>query len=225
MTERRAPAPQPSYRLIPSRFPPVPLFETVASADDLPAVMELAGWTNDRLTPERLGRLPKADWVHGRPNASVVLAAFLHVSPTGSRFNGPDLGAWYAAADLRTAVAEVGHHLRREVIASRRRELRRTYRAYSARLIGDYLDIRGETTARPDLYAPDSYVASQAFGEAARKAGENGLLFASVRLAGGENVAAYRPRNVLDVVQTDHFEIVVQATGRLIDARRLRAEA
>ena len=225
MTERHAPAPQPSYRLIPSRFPPIPLFETVATAADLPAVMELAGWTNDRLTPERLGRLPKEDWVHGRPNASVVLAAFLHVSPTGSRFNGPDLGAWYAAADLRTAIAEVGHHLRREAIASRRRELRRTYRAYSARLAGDYLDIRDMKETRPDLYAPDNYAASQAFGEAARKAGEDGILFASVRLSGGENVVAYRPRNVLDVVQADHFEIVVQASGRFIDARRLRVEA
>lgn len=225
MTERHAPAPQPSYRLIPSRFPPIPLFEAVTSADDLSAVMELAGWTNDRLTPERLGRLPKEDWVHGRPNASVVLAAFLHVSLTGSRFNSPDLGAWYAAADLRTAIAEVGHHLRREAIASRRRELRRTYRAYSARLAGEYLDIRGETATRADLYAPDSYAASQVFGEAARKAGEDGILFASVRLSGGENVVAYRPRNVLDVVQADHFEIVIQATGRFIDARRLRVEA
>jgi hypothetical protein len=225
VTSPHAPAPQPSYRLIPSRFPPIPLFETVASADDLPAVMELAGWTNDRLTPERLARLPPEDRVHGRPNASVVLAAFLHVSPTGSRFNGPDLGAWYAAADLRTAIAEVGHHLRREAVASRRRELRRTYRAYSARLAGDYLDIRGQTATRPDLYAADNYAASQAFGEAARKAGEDGILFASVRLQGGENVVAYRPRHVLDVVQADHFEIVVRSTGRLIDARRLRVEA
>jgi len=225
VTAGRAPAPQPSLRLIPSRFPPVPLFETVASDEDLPAVMELVGWTNDRLVPERLARLPPEDRVHGRPNASVVLAAFLHVSPTGSRFNGPDLGAWYAAADLRTAVAEVGHHLRREAVASRRRELRRTYRAYSARLDGDYLDIRHLRAERADLYAPDSYAASQIFGEAARKAGEDGILFQSVRLPGGENVAAYRPRKVLDVTQADHFEIVVQASGRLIDARRLRAEA
>ncbi len=219
MTAQRAPAPQPSLRLIPSRFPPVSLFETVASAADLPAVMELAGWTNDRLVPERLGRLPKEDWVHGRPNASVVMAAFLHVSPTGSRFNGPDLGAWYAAADLRTAAAEVGHHLRREAVASRRRELRRTYRSYSARLDGDYLDIRDRRTERPDLYAPDSYAVSQRFGEAVRAGGGDGILFASVRLAGGENVAAYRPRNVLDVTQADHFEIVVQA-----EARRMRVE-
>jgi hypothetical protein len=219
VTAKHAPAPQPSLRLIPSRFPPVSLFETVASAEDLPAVMELAGWTNDRLVPERLARLPKEDWVHGRPNASVVMAAFMHASPTGARFNGPELGAWYAAADLRTAAAEVGHHLRREAVAARKRELRRTYRSYSARLAGDYLDIRALREARPDLHASDSYAASQRFGEAVRAGGGDGILYSSVRLAGGENVAAYRPRNILDVTQADHFEIVVQA-----DARRMRVE-
>ena len=220
----RSPAPQPTHRLIPSRFPPVSLFETVATADDLPAVMELAGWTNDRLLAERLQRLPKAEWVHGRPNASIVMAAFMHVAPTGSRFNGPDLGAWYAAGDLRTAVAEVGHHLRREAMASRRRELRRTYREYTARLEGDFLDIRPERAARPDLYAADSYAASQPFGEAARKAGETGILFESVRRTGGDNVAAYRPSRILDVTQAGHFEIVVWPDRKLIDARRLRVD-
>ena len=88
-------APQPSHRLIPSQYPPIGLFDTVATAADVEAVMELAGWTNDRLVPERLHRLPESEWVHGRANSSIVLAAFLHVAPGGSRFNGPDLGAWY----------------------------------------------------------------------------------------------------------------------------------
>ena len=56
-----APAPQPSYRLIPSRYPPVGLFDTVSTAADLEAVMELAGWTNDRLVKERVARLPPGE--------------------------------------------------------------------------------------------------------------------------------------------------------------------
>ena len=60
MTEAHTRAPRPTWRLIPSRFPPVGLFDTVATAADLEAVMELAGWTNDRLVPERIARLPKA---------------------------------------------------------------------------------------------------------------------------------------------------------------------
>ena len=53
----------PTYRLIPSRYPPLSAFESVTSADDLEAVMELEGWTNDRLVAERVARLPKAEWV------------------------------------------------------------------------------------------------------------------------------------------------------------------
>jgi hypothetical protein len=79
--------------------------------------MDLVGWTNDRLVVGRIARLPQSEWVYGVPNASIVMAAFLHFAPGGMRFNGPDLGAWYAADDIRTAAAEVGHHLRRETVA------------------------------------------------------------------------------------------------------------
>ena len=72
-------------------------FEAVGKAEDLAAVMELEGWTNDRLVAHRLRRLDPAEWVFGRSNASVVMAAFLHGGVEGSRFASPDLGAWYAA--------------------------------------------------------------------------------------------------------------------------------
>ena len=103
-------APSPAYRFIPSQFPPIGLFDTVATAADLSAVMELVSWTNDRLVADRIDRLPQSEWVYGVPNSSIVMAAFLHVAPGGMRFNGPELGAWYAADDVRTAAAEVGHH-------------------------------------------------------------------------------------------------------------------
>ncbi len=223
MRRARAPAPHPSLRLIPSRFPPIVPFETVATAADLEAVMELVGWTNDRLLAERVARLPRGEWVYGRPNASIVMAAFLHPAPGGMRFNGPDLGAWYAAAALVTASAEVGHHLRREAAATGLPELRRQYRCYVARLAGAYLDIRGQEGALADIYAPDSYAASQIFGEAERASGGAGILYDSVRHQGGLNLVAHRPRNVQDVVQADHVEITVRAAERRIDVRRLTA--
>lgn len=210
-------APRPSHRLIPSQYPPIGLFDTVATTADLEAVMELAGWTNDRLVPERLHRLPQSDWVHGRPNSSIVLAAFLHVAPGGSRFNGPDLGAWYASADVRTAAAEVAHHLRREAVARSVSEVSRVYRSYSARLDGAFHDARGESA----LHDPQSYEASQAFGEAQRQAGTDGIVYDSVRHRGGVNAAAYRPSKILDVVQAEHFEIAVRAGEPRIEVRRL----
>ena len=218
-----ASAPDPTFRLIPSRFPPIGLFDTVATAADLAPVMELAGWTNDRLVAERIARLPQSEWVYGRANASVVMAAFLHVPPGGLRFNGRDLGAWYAAAALPTAIAEVGHHLRREAVATAATALTRQYRTYTARLEGAYLDLRGQQAARPEIFASDSYGASQTLGESIRASGGAGILFDSLRHAGGLNVVAHRPRNILDVTQGDHFEIRVEAATRRIDARRLAA--
>ncbi len=73
MTEVYGPSPHPTFRLIPSRFPLVGLFDTVATAADLAAVMELAGWTNDRLVAERIVRLPQADWVYGRQDTERTL--------------------------------------------------------------------------------------------------------------------------------------------------------
>ena len=153
----------------------------------------------------------------GRANASIVMAAFLHAAPGGGRFNGPDLGAWYASADQTTAVAEVGHHLRREAVARQQPSLRRTFRAYTSRLNGRYLDIRGST--RPDLYAYDSYTAGQEFGEAERARG--GFVYDSVRRQGGINVVAYRPSKVTDVMQAEHFDVAVSAVARRIEVTRL----
>lgn len=221
--EKLVAAPRPAHRLVPSRFPPIGLFDTVATAADAAAVMELAGWTNDRLVAERIDRLPRDQWVYGRANASIVMASFLHVAPGGMRFNGPDLGAWYAAASIVTAAAEVGHHLRREAAARSVKGMRRTYRNYTAVLIGDYRDIRGRQAALPGAYASDSYEAAQAFGEGVRASQASGLLYDSLRHRGGCNIVAYRPVGVTEVVQAEHFEISVEAASRRIEVRKLSA--
>lgn len=223
MTDRYSDAPKPSYRVIPSRFPPISVFDTVATASDLEAVMDLAGWTSDRLVADRLARLDRGEWVFGQPNASIVMAAFLHVAPSGMRFNSAELGAWYAAAELDTAVTEVAHHLRREAAARSSATETRTYRVYTCVLEGSYLDIRGERTERRELYDPASYAASQAFGEAIRSAGGNGLVYDSIRKAGGTNVVAHRPRNVTRIAQSLHLRITVRAGSRRIEVEKLSA--
>jgi hypothetical protein len=183
--------------------------------------MELVGWTNDRLVADRIDRLPQGEWVYGVPNASIVMAAFLCVAPGGMRFNGSELGAWYAADDLRTAAAEVGHHLRREAAARSVATMSRIYRAYTATLLGDYLDIRGQQVSRPDVYASERYDAPQKLGEDVRASGGAGLLYDSLRRRVGTDVVAHRPRNIVEIVQTDHFEIAVSAASRVIDVRKL----
>jgi RES domain-containing protein len=217
-------APSPAWRLIPSRFPPISAFDNVAAAADLEALMELEGWTNDRLVAERLARLPRDEWVYGTPNASVVMASFLHAPLAGSRFNGPELGAWYASAGLVTAIAEVAHHLRREAVARSALEMRRTFRCYVSRLLSrDYRDIRGQQQHRTDLYDAQSYSASQVFGAAVRAAGHAGIVYDSLRHQGGTNVVTFRPRLIVDVTQADHYDLIVPVEGKVI-ARRLRTD-
>ena len=218
----RARVDTPTYRLVPSRFPPISAFETVASAADLELVLELEGWTNDRLVVERLARLDQSEWVYGVANASVVMASFLHAASGGLRFTSGDLGGWYAATSIETAVAEVSHHLRREAANAGMPEFRGEYRTYKARIDGEMIDIRGADASHPGLYSKASYTDSQAFGEATRAAGETGIIFDSVRHVGGTNVVAYRPKRILDVTQADHYELLVPVVGKIV-VRRLAA--
>jgi len=209
-------APEVTHRVIPSRFPPVATFERVARPEDLAAVMELEGWTNDRLVAHRLRRLAPGDWVFGVPNASVVMAAFLHGSPSGARFNGPDLGAWYCAAEEKTALVEVLNGLRREVVLSALTEKTEEYRVYLARMVGDFVDIRGGGEA---LHDPDDYRSGQVFGEAVRAGDRAGISYDSVRDKGGWNLVCYRPRNVQDIRQGAHWRARVGETGKVLVER------
>ena len=208
-------APERTHRLIPSRFPPIGAFEKVTSPRDLDPVLELEGWTNDRVVAPRLRRLPESEWVYGRVNASVVMAAFLHGAPQGTRFAGPDLGAWYAASALETAVLEVANGIRREIALSALEQKTEELREYTARLEGTFVDIRG---TRPDLHDPDpaGYPAAQVFGRSVRAGPHDVIAYDSVRHPGGVNWVSYRPTRVHDVLQARHFRIVVPRSGKVV---------
>lgn len=212
-------APAGTTRLIPSRFPPIPAFDSVTTADDLDAVMELEGWTNDRLVAPRLARLPRAEWVFGRPNASVIMATFLHGSPGGLRFSDECLGAWYGSTHLNTALLEVANGLRKEIALSALTQKSESYRQYRSDLAGAYVDIFG---SHPEYHDPDeaSYPVSQAFGQ--RVQDEHiraGIRYESVRHPGNENWVCFRPPLVLNVTQADHFRIEVPRSGRVVIRR------
>jgi hypothetical protein len=71
----------------------------------------------------------------------------------------------------------------------------RIYWAYTATLLGDYLDITGQQPARPDAYASERYSASQKVGEDIRNSGGAGLLYDSLRRRNGVNVVAHTRRS------------------------------
>jgi hypothetical protein len=197
-----------THRLIPSRYPPVGIFDAIAAPEDLEVVLELEGWTNDRVSAELgvIRRIPSAEWAIDRPMANVIMAAFCHPHPRGGRFNNSDLGAWYAAGSLDTAHAEIIHHRTRELEEIGVLDARVEMRDYLADMDAQFHDIRGDDPAFAPLYDPDSYDASQHFAGPLRAVGSNGVLYRNVRHAGGECVACFRPLLVANVRQAGHFE-------------------
>jgi len=198
-----------THRLIASRWPTIGVFDTVASADDLEAALLLASLTDDRVneTLTRLGRLDRSEWLTGGPGATLVMAAFCHPAPGGGRFNSEALGAWYCATEIETAIAEtVYHHTKRLAhSASGFRHVIQMRELVSA-VDAEVCDIRGLRESDPELYDPESYAASQPFGEALRRAGANGIVYASVRRQSGTNLAVYRPSLLPPIAEGDHFD-------------------
>jgi hypothetical protein len=196
-----------THRLIASRYPATGIFDRVASPEDLQAVIELESWSNDRLQAElgQLRLIDPAEWVAGRPFASVVMAAFCHPAKDGSRFASADVGAWYAAFDLGAAHAEAAYHRRREFDEVGRLPLPVQMREYRAGFDATFHDVR-PAHRFPDLHDPRSYRRSQRLGVALRRGGSNGVVYESVRAPGSHCLAAFRPPLVLDVRQGRHFE-------------------
>lgn len=208
MTARRIALPwQPTYRAVPSRYPPVSLFEDVASADELDVVFLVQSLTNPRLRVEagEIDLVPRDERVVG-PGSTPVMAAFTHLNPRGSRFSDGSWGVYYAAESLDTVVAEVGFHCARFLNETRQPAIEVDYRCYVAHVIQPLHDLRGRAWAA--VHAPDDYTASVALARAYRAAGSWGLLYRSVRRPGGQCVAVLRPRALrLPVVQGAHLTL------------------
>lgn len=186
---------EPSFRVVPSRFPPLNLFERVAPPEDWDALIELESLTNDRLRDE-LGQIqlvPPAERVVG-PGAGYVMAPFTHIAPDGGRFNDPTFGAYYAARSLETAVAETKYHRARFLRATAEPPTELDMRVLEARLAGDFHDLRALQADWPTVYDPGDYAGGQALARRLRAGGADGVVFDSVRHSGGECAAAFRPR-------------------------------
>jgi hypothetical protein len=188
-----------THRLIPSRYSPGgdSVLTHIADPDDeahLGAIFELDGATNDRLLAER-GLLPGIgpdELVFAVPLASVINAAFCHAHPLGSRFAGPDRGAWYAGFDIETAQAEVAFHKAVELAEIGVGDETATYDDYQADFAGAFHDLR-DARGFAACLSPTSYVASQSLAARLLDAESLGVVYASVRRSGGTCLACFRP--------------------------------
>jgi hypothetical protein len=153
-----------------------------------------------------LARIPREEWVLGRPMSTVIMAAFCHPRPGGGRFSGPARGAWYASLSLETAHAEVIYHRTAELAEIGVFDTYVQERAYAADFTGQYYDIRAKSARFTAYYSPVNYAQSQKLGRELLDTGANGIIYRSVRHAAGYCLACFRPKLVANVRQGDHFE-------------------
>ena len=147
----------PCHRLIASRYPTVGLYDEIARPDDLDVVFAIEALTNPRVR-QALGALslvPPTDRVSG-PGATLIMAAFTHLNPEGSRFSDGSYGVYYAADTLETAVAEVSHHRARFLARTDEPEIDVDLRWIQADLRQPAHDLRANAW-RTDAWATDAW--------------------------------------------------------------------
>ena len=197
----------PAYRVIPTRFPAVNLFDRVASTDDFDALYALEAMTNDRLRTEvgELDLVPPEERRFG-PGYGPIMAAFTHLNPLGSRFSDGRYGVFYCARDAKTAVAETRYHSALFLAATNEPPLRQQMRLYTVLARGDAIDLRDDPTLDPAVLSPIDYSAGQALGRRLREAGAAGIVYPSVRDSSGECLAAFKTTLLRDCRHAAYLE-------------------
>jgi len=199
-----------THRLIPSAYEEETVLNRLtADSNELDALFELEGATNERLHGEA-GLLPGItvrELVFGLSYSHIVNAAFTHAKPLGSRFNGPERGAWYAGFSLDTAGIEVAFHKSeelREINWQEREDF--LYVDFLADFRGEFHDLRGDSRFAECLDSKSSS-ASQRLARELLETGSAGIVYPSVRHPGGTCIACFRPALVNNVRKGAHLSM------------------
>jgi hypothetical protein len=129
------------FRLIPSRFPPVAVYEGLVANDRFAHLIEVENATNPRLQSEQRLRAAYPDPAEPRLQ-NWNLAPFKYLNPEGSRFFDPTRPALELADDRQTALAV--SVARRQTFLSRTSEgpIGLDMRLFKTPVKGRFLDFR-----------------------------------------------------------------------------------
>lgn len=187
----------PTYRIIPTRVPFIDLFERIADPADWGALFKIEALTNERLREAgyALSLIPVGNRYVGT-HPSYIMGAFVHLTSLGSRFSDGTYGVYYAGLDKETAIAETKYHKVRFMSFTKEPPMDVDMKVILADLDCGLEDIRNERNTKPELYDPDPqrYGPAQQFAMGLRNNGSNGIVYESVRRAGGECCAIFIPR-------------------------------
>lgn len=184
----------------------------VDGEDELADLAEIEGATSARLMAQDRGisGLKANELVYDVPHAHFINASFAYAKPQQpNRFSGANRGAWYAALDVATCLAEVGFHLTNMLADAGSYDATVEYAEMFASMAGDFLDLR-RTPEHPALGADigTAYPVGNALADQVRAAALNGIIYPSVRHAGGTCIAALRPAAVQSVRQGAVYRMI-----------------
>jgi hypothetical protein len=192
-----------SYRLIPSHFPPIALFENLLDPGELEAAYALEGLTNDRLQDQvgNIALVAPEDRVAG-PGTTAIMAAFTHIG-IPSRYTDGRFGVYYAGLSLDTAIAESRFSRARFLRSTNEAPQILTMRCYNCEVHASLVDLRND----PLTQDSESFVYPQTLGRQLKAKNEIGILYKSLRYSGGECIAALRPMALIPpAIQTGHYQ-------------------
>ncbi|WP_019528587.1 RES family NAD+ phosphorylase [Dasania marina] len=192
-----------TYRLIPSHFPPIQIFENLLDPDELEVAYALEGITNDRVRDQAgdISLVVSEDRITGY-GSTPIMAAFTHIG-VESRFTKGRYGVYYAGLNLATALAESKFSRARLLSATDEAPQILMMRCYKCAVDGTVVDLRNN----PQVHSPDSFADAQAAAEKLREQNEMGILYNSVRHPGGECIAALRPSLMkAPAIQSGHYQ-------------------
>ncbi|MGF1733297.1 RES family NAD+ phosphorylase [Photobacterium kasasachensis] len=195
------------FRLIPSKYPPINLYEDVAEPEQLEAIFAVEAITNPRLSEEvgNFSQIPLEERLVGIPHCSFVMAAFTHVSPDGARFNTADYGAYYAAPDVNTAIKETVHHMERVMGYTQEPAQDIQMRCIDAWFNAALVDLTEQQYLDQNIYHPTNYSHSQMLANEIKEQKGDGIVYQSVRHQGHDCYALFKPNLVSKVCQTKHY--------------------
>ena len=121
-----------------------------------------------------------------------IMSAFTHINTYGSRFSNGAYGVYYCALEQDTAVAETVYHRARFLSATKEDAMEIDMRVYLSDLNAALHDLREIND--PVLYDLVDYSAGQQLGLQLKNAGSYGAVYRSVRHAGGQCAAVFRPK-------------------------------
>ncbi len=205
-----------AFRIIASRYPPIDLFENLATDPAaIDALVALEQLTNPRIRDAvgDIALVPPEERVTG-PGASWVMAAFTHINRAGSRFSDGSYGVYYAGDSLNVALRETAYHFARIAAESDDGPRQEDMRVLVGRVDTQLHDITAlpANIAAP-IMAADNYQASQALAVHLHEDGSPGVHYESVRASGGKCTGIFRANLVGIPTQERHVRFDYDGTS------------